>query len=69
MVKRIEYELFDDREFLIQLRRNWLGLIAVVEKKLGFKVTTKDKCDWWQQQFESTDAIFSHHLDWETDIT
>lgn len=67
MVKRIEHELFSDREFLMGLRRNWLGLVAIVERAMGFATTTKEKCEWYDQQFSSTSEAGSDNPNWETD--
>lgn len=38
-----------DRTFWMTLRQHWLGMVAVVEKKLGIQPTTKQKADWWKQ--------------------
>ena len=43
-----------DRTFWMTLRQHWLGMVAIVEKKLGITPTTKQKTDWWKQHSGKT---------------
>ena len=59
-----EQNIMTDRKFLMQMRQNWLGLVATVEKWLGIEPSTKEMVGWYKEQY-AYDATHTSYPEYE----